>query len=264
MSIPDLARLQAGFRDYLVSGADEALPAPLIRSANGIDAVRRLDVYRNAYHIRLQAALAHDFPALLACMGDEAFGREMAGYLRAHPSSSPSLRDLGRRLPAYLASRGKFCWADLARIEWAVLEAFDAADAEVSTPDDLRRTPPPEWQDLHFGFHPSVTLLKVQRQAFESWSACRKGQPLPENPRHETVPLLVWRGIQGPVVRPLSVECHRLLATLGAGCSFGQACEALLSLLAPDAIAQTAAACLYQWLENGCLVMPGTMSLRVE
>ena len=60
MSAPDLAQLQAEFKDYLFSGANEAAFAPWIAAGNDIDATRRLDVYRNAYYIRLQEALAQD------------------------------------------------------------------------------------------------------------------------------------------------------------------------------------------------------------
>ena len=253
MSVPDLAQLQAEFKDYLFSGANEAAFAPWIAAGNGIDATRRLDVYRNAYYIRLQEALAHDFPVLLAYMGEPAFGQEMAGYLKVCPSISPSLRQLGERLPRYLSSRNKPQSADLARLEWAVLEAFDAADASVLMAEVLQRIPPDNWQDLRFELHPSVILLEVSAPVHAFWNAHRQQQPLPDCQTDATLPLLVWRSPGGPTVKPVSTEYHTLLGSLRDGQSFAQACERLLAFIPPDDIAQTAASCLLELLRQGCL-----------
>ena len=256
MSVPDLAQLQAEFKHYLFSGANGAAFAPWISAGNGIDVTRRLDVYRNAYYIRLQEALAYDFPALLACMGEAVFGREMAAYLKACPSTSPSLRQLGEQLPGYLLSRHKTHWADLARVEWAVLNAFDAADADALTVDDVQRIPADAWQNQHFALHPSVSLLEVGRYAFEVWAAHRQQQTLPDRQTHETVPLLIWRSPGGPKAKTLSIECHTLLGSLSDGQSFAQACERFLAFIPPDDIAQTAAGCLLKLLQLGCLSKP--------
>lgn len=253
MSAPDLARLQAEFKDYLFSGINEAAFTPLFAANNGIDVSHRLDVYRNAYYIRLQEALANDFPALLAYTGEAAFGREMAGYLKACPSTSPSLRQLGERLPRYLLSRNKPQSADLARVEWAVLKAFDAADADALTVDDMQHIPPDIWQHLRFELHPSVSLLEVSRHAFEVWATHRQKRPLPGGQTRETVLLLAWRSPGGPTVKPLSIECHTLLGALSDRQSFAQACERFLAFISPDDIAQTAAVCLLELLRSGCL-----------
>ncbi len=253
MTARDLARLQAEFKDYLFSGANEAAFAPWISAGNGIDVTHRLDVYRNAYYIRLQEALAHNFPALLADMGEAAFGQAMAAYLKACPSTSPSLRQLGERLPGYLMSRNKAHWADLARVEWAVFNAFDAADADALTVDDMQKIPPDAWRDLRFALHPSASLLEVSRHAFEVWAAYRQKQTLPDRQTHETVPLLIWRGPDGPAVKLLSIESHTLFVALSDRESFAQACERFLSFIPHDDIAQTAAVCLLDLLRRGCL-----------
>jgi len=253
MNAPTLAQLQAEFKSYLFSGSNEAAFAPCIAAGNGINATRRLDVYRNAYYIRLQEALAHDFPALLIDMGEAAFGREMAAYLKACPSTSPSLRQLGERLPGYLLSRNKAHWADLARVEWAILNAFDAADADALTVDDMQHIPPDAWQVLHFALHPSVSVLEVSHHAFDVWAAHHQKQALRDRQIHETVPLLIWRSPGGPTIKPLSIECHTLLVALGDGQSFAQACEQFLAFIAPDDIAQAAAGSLLELLQSGCL-----------
>ncbi len=253
MSAPTLAQLQAEFKQYLFSGANEAVLADQIRGANNIDATRRLDVYRNAYHIRLHAALAQDFPALLMKMGEAAFGREMAAYLKVCPSTSPSVRYIGKQLPHYLANRNKPQLADLARLEWAVLKAFDAADASALSVAAMAHIPPTAWQDLHFEAHPSVSLLEVSGHVFDVWTAHRRQQPLPERQTAATVPLLVWRSPGGPAVRRLSTAGHTLLAAVIDGQSFAQACVRLALGTPPDAVAPRAARSLLDLLQRGCL-----------
>ncbi|HED18408.1 MAG TPA: DUF2063 domain-containing protein [Gammaproteobacteria bacterium] len=253
MSAPDLVKLQAAFKDYLFSGANEAAFTPLIAANNGIDVSHRLDVYRNAYYIRLQEALAHDFPVLLAYMGDVAFGREMAAYLKACPSNSPSLRQFGERLPDYLLEHNTLQVADLARLEWAVLKAFDAADASVLTPEMLQNIPPEHWQDLHFELHPSVSVLDVSAHTYEVWNAHRQQQSLPDQQNNSMVPLLIWRSPGGPTIKTVSIECHGLLVSLRDRLSFAQACEQLAVVMPFENVAQVAARCLWELLRQGCL-----------
>jgi len=94
-----------------------------------LDAAGRLGVYATMYRARLRDALAGVYPALLWVLGDDAFTELAADFLDAHPSRQPSLRELGRPLPDYLAG-----WqAELAALEWARHDVFDAVDEDVLT-----------------------------------------------------------------------------------------------------------------------------------
>jgi len=186
-------------------------------------------------------------------MGEAAFGREMAAYLKACPSTSPSLRHIGERLPDYLSRQNEPQLADLARLEWAVLNAFDAADACVLTVDDMAHIPAEAWQDLHFEPHPSVRLLQVSDCASEAWHAHRRKQPLHDRQSDTVSPLRVWRNHEGPAVKTHSIECHTLLGALSDGLSFAQGCERLATVMPPDEVAQTATHCLLELLHSGCL-----------
>jgi len=248
-----LAEWQAGFKQYLFSGANEAVFAEQVAAANATHAIQRLDIYRNAYYIRLQEALAHDFPVLLAFMGEGAFGQEMAAYIKTCPSTSPSLRYIGERLPDYLSAQGKPQLAELAHLEWAMLKAFDAADADSLTVNDMAHIPPGAWQGLHFELHPSVSLLEVRHHVVDVWTAHHREQPLPIQRNDETTPLLVWRGADGPRLHRFSGECRSLITDLDEGLSFARACEHLACHIPPDDVAQTAARCLLELLQRGCL-----------
>lgn len=227
MKPPTPKELQAEFKQYLFTGENKARLAQWMADSRNIGPLLRLEVYRNAYYSRLQEALAHDFPAVFAVVGEAAFGQLMAGYLREHPSTSPSLRDLGRSLPAWLCCQNEPVLADLADLEWAVLKAFDAADAPLLSAETLEGIPLEHWQWLRFSLHPSVTLLPVEGNAREVWKALRQGRPLPSLQAGTPESLVIWRSARGPAVQSIDSAHYVLLDSLAKGQTFGEGCARL-------------------------------------
>jgi len=251
MTISSLAGLQSAFKRYLFVGDNEGALAAQVAGVGGIPAETRLDVYRNAYYLRLEEALARDFPALRAVVGDEAFGRLAAAYLTANPSTQPSLRFLGQNLQHWLGlGREEPALADLAALEWAVLYAFDAADARSPTVVDLEGISPDRWAEVRLALHPSVSLLTLKANAREIWLAVRRGDPIPAL-RRTGERLVVWRGESGPQVEAISPGCHALLAAFTKGSSFASACESLVDVVDPHDVPRLAAESLQQALARG-------------
>jgi hypothetical protein len=99
----------------------------------------RLEIYNRQYWYRVLGALAEDFPALRALVGERRFDALSIAYLAEHPSRSFTLRNLGSKLPQWLAAhpeqtgRRRRLAVDLARIEWACVEAFDAPERDPLT-----------------------------------------------------------------------------------------------------------------------------------
>jgi hypothetical protein len=253
MTPSSLAGLQSAFKRYLFAGDNEEDLAVQVARVGGVPTETRLDVYRNAYYLRLEEALARDFPALRAVVGDEAFGSLAAAYLTANPSTRPSLRFLGRHLPDWLRrAREEPALADLAALEWAVLHAFDAPDAPGLTVAGFEGIPAEQWPGLRLTFHPSVSLLALMTKARENWLAVRRGESLPVlQPTKEW--LVVWRGGSGPQVEAISAACHVLLAALAKGASFASACDALAELAGADEVPRLAAESLHWALARGWL-----------
>src|SRR5271163_1404880 len=69
-----------------------------------LNSFERLEIYNRQYWFRVIGAVSEDFPALSAVLGQEKFDSLVLAYLRENPSTSFSLRNLGARLPAWLAS----------------------------------------------------------------------------------------------------------------------------------------------------------------
>ena len=251
MNTIELKQWQAQFKHYLFSGANEAQLANAITDPTGIGAMTRLDVYRNAYYIRLQEALAHDFPVLLAVLGDEAFGHQMANYLQVCPSTSPSLRQLGQPLSDWFRERNEHALADLAALEWAVLAAFDAADASPMNAKELVSILPEHCHKLRFKLHPSLSLLQMRNNAHKLWAAHRNKQPI--TPIQSTAPhsLAIWRSPNGPAIRPLSEQEFLSIDSLGCGCTFGDICVRLAEQESVEDVPTVAAQLLLEFVTNG-------------
>jgi Putative DNA-binding domain len=111
-----------------------AVAESFIAPNSKLSAFERLEIYNRQYWFRVLGALAEDFPGLRAVVGARAFEALSVAYLTAHPSRSFSLRNLGSKLADWLAANPEFAGrrhrlaVDVARIEWAFVEAFDRAE----------------------------------------------------------------------------------------------------------------------------------------
>jgi hypothetical protein len=108
-----------------------------------LTAFERLEIYNRQYWFRVLGALSEDFPALRAVVGERAFDALLVAYLRAHPSRSFSLRNLGSKMvdwlianPQYSGRRHRLA-VDVARMEWAFVEAFDNGERDPLTLEQI-------------------------------------------------------------------------------------------------------------------------------
>lgn len=220
----------------------------------------RLGIYRNAYRARLTDALRENYPVLHRVQGDEAFDELAERFIAACPSEHPSIRWFGSTLPEWLAANSEQlshpALADLARMEWALCTAFDAADATPLTVNDLLAHAPEAWPTLRFTGHPSLRLIALDWAVEPLWRA------LSDNAEAETAPpepqahhLLIWRetGNAGQTqwrsVEPF--EADLLQAALN-GESFAELCERAAATQG-DLAAAAVAGYLRVWVEAGLL-----------
>ncbi len=108
--------------------------ASFIAPNSRLSAFERLEIYNRQYWFRVLGALAEDFPALRALVGGTKFEAMSIEYLAAHPSRSFTLRNLGSQLVEWLSQhpewtgRRQVLAIDVAKVEWAFVEAFDNAE----------------------------------------------------------------------------------------------------------------------------------------
>ena len=144
MPVPCLHEVQRLFWESIAvqPGRDSVAPAfvPLVRGCDESERKTRIRVYSDAYYLRLRDVLREDFPRVAALLGPERFEDAASGYLEVFPSTEPSVRHLGRALAEFLRGREEIpkCLADLAQLEWARVEVFDAPRCRVGDNRRLR------------------------------------------------------------------------------------------------------------------------------
>ncbi|MGH9605193.1 MAG: HvfC/BufC family peptide modification chaperone [Terracidiphilus sp.] len=131
-------------RAHLADGrATAAVAESFIAPNSRLTAFERLEIYNRQYWFRVLGALAEDFPALRSVVGSRRFEALSIAYLAAHPSRSFTLRNLGSKLAEWLADRPEYAGRrhrlalDVARIEWAFVEAFDSGERSPLTLDQI-------------------------------------------------------------------------------------------------------------------------------
>lgn len=142
----------------------------IIKPNDRLTSFERLEIYNRQYWFRLLSALAEDFPGLQAIVGERKFERLSVAYLADCPSQSFTLRDLGWKLESWLRSHPAFITKhkqfalDVARLEWAEIEAFDGAELPKLTVEDIAAL----GEDPLLRIQPYVRLLELDYPA-DNW-----------------------------------------------------------------------------------------------
>lgn len=251
---PTLAELQQAFQAAVLGTEDSVLSHLRAGARAGRETL--FGVYRSAYAGRLVGVLRTEYPHLAAYLGDGAFDRMARGYITAHPSQHPNARWVGNRLPEYLAdecvARAHPEFAELAVLERALANAFDASDSPLLTLQDLADVPPERWSDLVFRPHPSAARLDEAHNTLAIWSALKEdATPPPPCREADIVHLLVWRRDGRATVRRLGPEEAMLWDEAARGVPFGQLCELAAVFDDLDKAPVRVAGTLRGWLESG-------------
>lgn len=211
----------------LADQVDEASVAGELTPGPQLSAAERLDIYRQSYRARLVECLADDYPAIAAAIGADAFEALALRYLAAHPSRSPNLNAYGRGFAAHCAADAGLgarapVVADLARLEWALVEVVHAPAAPPLDPARLAALRPEDWAVARLVPAESLRLLHLDHPANRHFQAYLRGAE-PELPGPEPSAtavyrkdLIVWR-------MDLTPAMARVLSALVRGRPIGEA-----------------------------------------
>lgn len=215
--MPTLAETQTTLWQ-LITAPENITEAPsFIDGDEDLPAVDRVNIYANMYFFRILDSLKEDFPSIVEALGDDGFHDLIVHYLQAYPPTHYSLRYAGQHFAEFIEDEKL---SNLARFEWAQLEAFDAADAAPLTAADLQRIPADQWPALVLKLHPSVQLVDHDHQ-------------------------LVWRQGLDVVHRVADDVEWRLMTQIRSGHEFAVLCE--------NAAPETILNYLQTWISQGLL-----------
>jgi hypothetical protein len=273
----------------------EAIVRSSVRSSVQLSAVERVDVYANMYFFRILEVLADEYAKIVTLVGGDAFHNLVTDYLLACRPAHPSLREVGARLPAYLAhhplTEARPWLSELARLERTRLELFDGPDAETLTLDSVRAMPPEALPELPLRAIPCQAVVRVEYAIAPLWRALEaisdethadegraneartapahsdvdpdagssEGRPQrdhrPEDPSRSAETILVWRQAFNVFHRVLDPDEVACLSLVEAGATFAAVCERLSEGRAAEAAAQRAFELLSRWLSDGVLAV---------
>jgi hypothetical protein len=221
----------------------EELAASYITPNALLTSFERLEIYNRQYWFRVIDAVSDDFPALHAALGAKRFNALVLAYVRENPSTSWTLRDLGGRLPDWLAVRPEFTGkrhrlaVDIARLEWAYVEAFDRKRVAPLSAEDMQTLGPetgvalqPHIQLLELGYPVDELVMAVHKETPETdivsnAAAERKQRKKLSLPTMHRAPifLAVHRFEDLVYYRRIEQEAFRLLTALRDGSSILEA-----------------------------------------
>ena len=256
MSLAELQRAMAaavmtpltagdGMRAQGTDGRDlHAVAERLIAPNSRLSAFERMEIYNRQYWFRVLGSLQEDFTALRALLGGKRFDALATAYLEAHPSRSFSLRNLGAELPEWLAAhpraagRRHAAAVDVARLEWAFVEAFDGGEHAPLTLEQIaaldgasRLALQPHVQLVTLGCAADELVVALhegeRKQASEAGTERGNVDPAPVAlpRRRRALRVAVHRADLEVYYRRLEEEEFRTLAALRDGKTLGEAVE---------------------------------------
>ena len=257
MSHKTLAELQLTLQDFLLDKTQDA--GDLTLDTPAFSKQERLEIYHNAYRLRLIDTLRKDYPALDAYIGEEDFITLCQEFIAQYPSQHPSLRWFGEKLPVFLRAHAHWqkimIVVELAEFEWAQVMAFDAADTSLATLDELRTLPPEEWMTLKLELHPSLQLVDCYSNAPTLWNSLTKDETaISIDLTQEAQTWLMWRENLQVVYRPIGTTEAWALNTFLTQKNFADVCEGLCEWIAAEQVPAQVAQYLHHWIRGGLVI----------
>jgi hypothetical protein len=243
-------------------GADEHDAAQRLTAGPRLTPLERLEIYRRGYHARLLECLADDYPVLQHALGEQVFEDLCRGFIARYPSEGPNLNFFGRRMAAFCREDGplepamrRFA-ADLAALEWAIVEVIHAASGEPMTLEGLRDVPADAWARAKLVPNPSLRLLRFDH-AVNAYFQAFKDQRDAAIPSAEPSATAIYRSGYSVWRMDLTVPMFDVLSALTAGeplaAALGRAERSLAELDAADA-ALRVTHWFREWVSSGLFV----------
>ena len=164
-----------------------------------LSAKERLAVYQYGYRARLVECLADDYPIVAQTLGEEGFEELATEYIERHPSTAPSLNAFGRHMESFcresgsraLGANAEFL-AELARLEWALVETIHAEGAPPFDFQKLAKVPVVAWATARLVPSKTVRVLRFEYPVNAFFQARREDEE-PAIPAKSPTELAIYR-----------------------------------------------------------------------
>lgn len=205
----------------------------VILPSKNLTARERIGIYSNMIVWRLIDCLIGDFPVVKKAVGDGRFEELIRAYLAFHPSKHYSLNYLGAKFSNFLADesgeKNRHVLSEIAQLEWALQEVFDAARAEPLSRVQLMTVPQDQWPEMRIRFVPAFRLLAFTYPVNTYLQAVRDERKV-RIPRPRASWVFVYRKNFKVHRESLDLPRYTILSSLQQGASVGDALEKVASL----------------------------------
>lgn len=188
---------------------DRSLPVPPgLVGPDGAPSPLRFAVYRNNVVAGLTDALTESFPAVRRLVGDEFFRAMARAHVVIDPPRSPILLEYGGGFPDFIARFEPAATvpylADVARIEWAWVEAYHARDAKPLGAAAFACIDADQRSHVRLEVHPSLRIVRSPSPALTIWRMnVGDGVPRPVDVTQGGEDALIMRPEAEVEVRPM-------------------------------------------------------------
>ncbi len=228
-----LATTQAAIRAAVfgLSPIDASADQPALVLLDTHSSAGRLSIYRNNVMGSLASVLAAGFPATQARLGEALFKQAARRFVIDSPPTQAHLLAYGAGFGDWLAAQPPVISTaadapDLARLEWARLEAYHAADVDALAPGALAALPPDQVPQVVLIPHPATRLVQSAHTVDTLWRQLRQAAAGDGAAQELSMPAPLEAQELILVLRPaLSVQTRVLdpvTAALWDGCGQGQ------------------------------------------
>jgi hypothetical protein len=266
-----LRPLNAGIRTQRRWGdgrSTAAVVSEFIKPNDSLTSLDRIEIYNRMYWFRVLDCLYDDCPGLRAVLGTRRFMRLAEAYLAKYPSNSFTLRNLCRRLPQFIREQPRFTAPhtalalDMARFEWAQVEAFDGPALPALEPGDIGTRNPAR---MLLRLQPYLSLLALKHAVDDFFIAVKKSglrsdasnapngrsaveaPPRLARPRRARIYVAVHRHDNQVYFKRLEPAAYRLLSALQQGRTLAEACAFALP---PGASSSAWQLKIQSWFQN--------------
>lgn len=227
-----MLRLADQQREFAAAILDSrrAVPAGLV-GPDGKPSLKRFSVYRNNVVVGLIETLRETYSAVEKIVGEGFFRIMAGGYAVVEPPQSPILLNYGAGFPDFIekfepASSLRYL-ADVARIERAWAESYNAAEALPLDPAELTGVAPDQFSEIQFVMHPSLRIVRSKLPALTIWQMnSEDGEPGPVDVESGGQDILVLRPDAEVEVRLMPEGSADFLMALARGETVAEALRA--------------------------------------
>jgi len=205
--------------------------AAIFDSSQAVDGVdnSRLAIYRHTIFSTLNTALISSYPVIVKLVGEGFFRFLAQQYIEQYPSLSGDLNQYGEhffQLVQRCPEAAELPYlADIAKLEWAVQLADNAADNHLFPVEKLALIEPEHYTHLQFFLSPSVYLLGSEYPIDEIWLANQETSDSTVELTTGECYSLIYRPEHKPIVCSLTLEQWQFLSAIQQGMHFGLLCE---------------------------------------